>query len=364
MVIHPLLEGIGGSETVCLATLKALHRNNHEVELFSSKIGKSLLETHWADVFEHVSMSRMRALHPRPFDTYFRYLHMWAEIRRKVDSNPDFVLLTQELLPGLSKFRESTKVLYVHFPRFHGLEDGGARIVSKGYLLPLSRLIEGQASKIDKVICNSEFTKNAVLDRWSNYGIPEPSVIYPPTLRILDSSLGWDDRKDQVLSVGRLVPFKKHEIMKELADEHPKVAFMSVGTYVEAHDAYARRLQNESPPNFTVRCGVSQAELAQDYQTSKLYVHLATEEHFGIALTEAMSAGCVVLAHDSGGPKEYLPRELLWTDVEDLKGKLRVLLTDRKAWTFWHRRCKEISQDFTFDSFSGKLMKVLDAETN
>ncbi len=156
VVIHPLLEGVGGSETVCLATLKALYQNNHEVELLSSNISKSLLETHWADVFEHVSISRLRALHPRPFDTYLRYLLMWIEIRRRVDTKPDFVLLTQELLPGLSKFRDSTKVLYVHFPRFHGLEDRGARFVSRGYLLPISRLIESQLNRIDQVICNSE----------------------------------------------------------------------------------------------------------------------------------------------------------------------------------------------------------------
>lgn len=360
MVIHPLLEGIGGSETVCLAFLKALWRNEHEVELLSSRISKPLLDAHWADVFEHVTLTRMRALHPRPFDTYLRYLLMWGEIRRHTGTRPDYVFLTQELLPGVSRFRQSTTVLYVHFPRFRGLEDRGTRVVSRGYLLLISRLLESQLNRIDKIICNSKFTRNAVLDQWSKYGIPEPSVIYPPTLRKFDSSLGWEERKNQVLCVGRFAPFKRHEIMKELAGELPDIAFLSVGSYVRAHDLYTRHLLDRSPPNFTVLFGASLGEMAENYQSSKLYIHLAAEEHFGIAIMEAMSAGCVVLAHNSGGPKEYLPQDLLWTDIEDLKGKVRALLSDRKLWTSWHLRCKEISRDYEFDSFANKLMKTLD----
>ncbi len=363
-MIHPSLESIGGSETVCLAILRALITHDFDVELLSSSVGKVLLHTYWDEVFSHVRVNRMRTIRPKPFDAYFRYLLTWEEIRSNINERPDMVFLTQEMLPGLARLGDVTKVLYVHYPRFHGIEDRGESLFRRGFLLPLSRAIERQLREIDLLICNSEFTKSAIERLWGKYGIPEPTVVYPPTLGRFDSSHAFEERQDRVLSVGRFSPFKRHEILKALAYDFPDIAFLSVGSYSKAYQLYSHNLLEGSPPNFSIRFGVSQTELARQYETSKLYVHLAVDEHFGIAITEALSAGCVPLAHNSGGPKEILPKQLLWNDIEDLRQKLELFLGDRKTWTLWHEKCKQIASRYTFDTFSRSLMQTIRGGNN
>jgi alpha-1,2-mannosyltransferase len=39
------------------------------------------------------------------------------------------------------------------------------------------------------------------------------------------------------------------------------------------------------------------------FSRSKVAVHTMKEEHFGISIVEMMSAGLIVIAHDSAGPK-------------------------------------------------------------
>ena len=39
---------------------------------------------------------------------------------------------------------------------------------------------------------------------------------------------------------------------------------------------------------------------------SRYGVHLMEDEHFGIAVAELQTAGCIVLVHDSGGPREIV----------------------------------------------------------
>ena len=39
-------------------------------------------------------------------------------------------------------------------------------------------------------------------------------------------------------------------------------------------------------------------------ERAKVAIHTMQEEHFGISVVELIAAGCVVVAHNSGGPKE------------------------------------------------------------
>lgn len=50
------------------------------------------------------------------------------------------------------------------------------------------------------------------------------------------------------------------------------------------------------------RIGVSFEELQQELAMASAALHTMWNEHFGIALVECMAAGCVMVAHASGGP--------------------------------------------------------------
>lgn len=48
-------------------------------------------------------------------------------------------------------------------------------------------------------------------------------------------------------------------------------------------------------------------ETLHDYlRKATIGLHSMKDEHFGIVLVEYMSAGCIAVAHNSGGPKEIL----------------------------------------------------------
>lgn len=44
-------------------------------------------------------------------------------------------------------------------------------------------------------------------------------------------------------------------------------------------------------------------EIMSLFSRSKVAVHTMKEEHFGISIVEMMSAGLIVIAHNSAGPK-------------------------------------------------------------
>jgi len=359
LVIHPLLTNVGGSETVCFLIMKALVDSGHNVELMTSMINDEHFPESWRDLSHRIKITKMGGLGPRNFITYLRYLSMWQRIRLVSVDNPDFVILSQELLPGIARFKSSTVALYVHFPPFYGTEDRGEGILKPGYVLPLSRIVERELRNVDMIFCNSRYTKSAIISAWGKYSIPEPLVLHPPPMRKLNSHANWDQRDRAVLYVARFSPFKRHEILRQLSEGMPDVEFHSVGSHSPSYESYFTRLNQAKTDNYHLHVDASSQVLERLYERTRVYVHLAKNEHFGIAPLEAMSAGCVVLAHHSGGPSEYVPKELLWRDLEELRTKIRLFTSDRDAWELWHRRCLGISQMYNYDAFSKNFLEAL-----
>ncbi len=81
-----------------------------------------------------------------------------------------------------------------------------------------------------------------------------------------------------------------------------------------------------------ISVGLSFARLREEYRRASIYWHATgfrfspmmepgKHEHFGMSIVEAMSAGGVPLAFDSGGPREIIRSGVngyLWNDLDDL----------------------------------------------
>jgi len=52
---------------------------------------------------------------------------------------------------------------------------------------------------------------------------------------------------------------------------------------------------------------------------AKVYFHLRHFEPFGITIVEGVEAGCISVAHDSGGPKEIVPDEWRYSNIEEIR---------------------------------------------
>ena len=63
---------------------------------------------------------------------------------------------------------------------------------------------------------------------------------------------------------------------------------------------------------------------------SMVYLHTAHSETFGISIVEAMAASCIPVVHNSGGAKDYVPKEWLYDNPESASQKVEEALT---KWT-------------------------------
>ena len=91
-----------------------------------------------------------------------------------------------------------------------------------------------------------------------------------------------------------------------------------------------------------ISVGVSFEHLRAEYRRASLYWHgtgfgfsrtlePSKHEHFGMTVVEAMSAGGVPLAFDSGGPREIIRSGVsgyLWKDLDELKRRTLDLMAD------------------------------------
>ena len=181
------------------------------------------------------------------------------------------------------------------------------------------------ASSYKEIIVYSEYTRANVYSALSAFQMqPIPiRVLHPPV-----PQLGGDAcvKENRILSVGRFFDgghCKRHDVMIEVfralhervgGDIELHLAGSSAPTNIEYLDRL-RQLADGFPIFFHVNVPVK--GLHQLYREAAVYWHATgiycdlnshpeQAEHFGISLVEAMSAECVPLAFNAGGPREII----------------------------------------------------------
>jgi GT2 family glycosyltransferase len=184
--------------------------------------------------------------------------------------------------------------------------------------------------------------------------LPNSYILYPPvpllsTFRSIHGDLA--SKEALVLSVGRFANRMDHlnwknqpaliEAFASLPAELRHTYELVIIGHVEDPEFFERC--RSSAEQLTGHCRIriignaTRAMLESYYKRSKVFVTccgyqgstLANAEHFGIALAEAMSAGCICLAHSSGGHAELLRQGIsgfLWSSLDELR-KLLIEVT-------------------------------------
>ncbi|HKR45483.1 MAG TPA: glycosyltransferase [Paraburkholderia sp.] len=179
----------------------------------------------------------------------------------------------------------------------------------------------------EAIITYSDYAKAHVFAALSAHQLPQRpiEVVYPPVQPVRGTAL---QKKAQILSVGRFfigAHSKRHDLMIEaFRSLHARMAgavelHLAGSSMPEpVHMDYLNRLREsvrDLPVHFHVN--VSAEELETLYRGAAIYWHGAgleadldshpeRAEHFGMTVVEAMSAGCVPLAFNSGGPREII----------------------------------------------------------
>ncbi len=192
------------------------------------------------------------------------------------------------------------------------------------------------------IIAYSEYTRAHIFAGLSALQLPAMpiAVTYAPVPQI---GRGGVEKKRIILSVGRFFAGehnKRHDLLiaafmalRETYDGLVELHLAGSSLPEPVHQAHLlglRRMAERHPIVFHVNA--PGAALTDLYRDASVYWHAAgmgadllaapgQAEHFGISIVEAMSAGCVAMAFNAGGPREIINHGedgFLWSDLDAL----------------------------------------------
>ena len=173
----------------------------------------------------------------------------------------------------------------------------------------------GRRSEV--VMVNSTWTHGHISQLW---GSKKLYIVYPPcdTSAFQRVPIERDRKTFRIVSIGQFRPEKNHDLQlrvlkRFLTDltpqERTKVKLVLIGSCRNSED-YSRveQLKQRSEElgvsnSVEFKIGITFDSLKKELSKAVAALHTMWNEHFGIGLVECMAAGCVMIGHNSGGPK-------------------------------------------------------------
>ena len=220
---------------------------------------------------------------------------------------------------GVLTHPDQVHVAYVHSPMRYAwdlqheyLRESGMSHGLKGWIarrmLHSARLWDFcAAQRPDALAANSSFVA-ARLRR--SHGRLSTCIHPPVATESFSVPLAAEEREPFYLSVGRLVPYKRTELLvRAFARLDRKLKIVGTGPEMA-------RLRRICPANVELLGSVPSAEVRRLMRTAQAFVYAGIED-FGITAVEAQAAGTPVLAYSRGGLAETV-RDLGMTEPTGL----------------------------------------------
>ncbi len=204
------------------------------------------------------------------------------------------------------------------------------------------------AERVDEYIANSKF----VSGRIKKYYHKDSVVINPPV--DVKSFHISDKREDYFLVAGRLMTYKRFDIVIE--------AFNELGWPLKiiGRGPDFNRLKKMARPNIEFVGRLSDKDLVKTFSRCKAFI-FPQEEDFGIIAIEAMASGKPLIAFRGGDIVEHVVdgREGLFFDTQSSDDLLKVLKKFNPN-AFDAQKISERSLQFDRETFKSKIKKYVD----
>jgi glycosyltransferase involved in cell wall biosynthesis len=152
------------------------------------------------------------------------------------------------------------------------------------------RLLERHPSPV--LVTNSTYNARHIRDRLGS----EPKVLYPP---IDPVPYRFEPKTGKVLTVCRLTPEKNLKVVNEALGRMRGVRFCVAGRTTPQSAGVLSMLRGKYVDLYP---NPRRGEIIGLMKESSVYLSTQPNEAFGIAVLEAMSAGCVPVVYRDGGP--------------------------------------------------------------
>ncbi len=300
MVIQGSLRFLGGGELVGITTCSALLRAGYKVALVSDRFQSKEVDSAFG--MGEVLMKCEKLMVPALGRRVFRFsptlaLPLVERFKRHLESvKADVVIVTRDLprpyvLPG----RPLLRFMYEMSQLRPFWEDYPQRLKSKWQ----------NRYRPDYSETTFLSLSSALVRELEQNGHPGAELVYP------SYGIGFHPRpkKNQVVYVTFLAPQKRLEHFLEVARKVPKYRFYIVGRDTKDFDrfygGYAHRVLANLPDNVEYIEGRIR-DMPQLLEESRIYLHTSIEPGVGMAVIEALTAGCMPVAPSEGGAGEVL----------------------------------------------------------
>lgn len=295
------LMNLGGGVKVALSFYKVLKELGYEVVFYVPT------PTNW-DVIEKIYGTYIKpskeVVLPKHVFPFKAYQEQFFQLLARITAHTDVII------DAAGTFVPYATITYIHFPSL--LIEKKEKLLLRIYKLPRKILARYSATSSKLILVNSNYTKMFVKKFMGRKAI----VLYPPVdVEKYTPYIKKQGRLNMVITIGRFISKKNYEFVIALARKMPNVKFIIIGTLKGKDELkYFKKIKKLAAKfkvrNIILKNNVSWEEKARYLSQAKVYLHAAKGEHFGIAIVEAMAAGCVPVIHKSGGA---------WIDI--LEGK-------------------------------------------
>ncbi len=337
-IFNPYLDTLGGGERYSLSFAKVLADTGHEIDV------------QWED-------SNIKKRLERRFGMKLTDINIVPDVKRG-DGYDLCFWVSDGSIPTL---RARKNFLHFQVP-FHRV--GGNSLLNKMKLF-----------RIDKIICNSLFTKKFIDQE---YGV-ESIVIYPP----VDIEHIRPKRKENlILSVGRFSQLKQSKNQDILVKAFKKMVDkglvgwrlvvaggveVGVGDFLDklekVSEGYPIEI-TESPDFRTLKELYGKARIfwsASGFGENE-EKNPEKVEHFGISVVEGMSAGAVPVVFAAGGHREIIKDSangFVWARVSEMILKTKSLIDDPKTLRKMALSARRDSEAFSLARFEKEVRQLI-----
>ena len=301
-LVHDWLDAPGGGEAVLASLLR----------LFPDAPVYALVDFLSADERRRVGTTTVHTspIQNAPFArSWFRYAAaLIPELIERLDVARFGVVISDShaIAKGVRKHDGQLHICYCHTPaRFAWtMASTYSERAASGNAIRATLVARAQARfrrwdlaasrNVDHFVTNSNHIARAIRRCYDRAA----TVIHPPVDVDRFESVGHGARTDEYVTVSRLVPYKRIDLIIDAFRAMPTRRLTVVGDGPERD-----RLERNVPANVTMAGRLDDAQTAALLGRARAFV-FAAHEDFGIALIEAQAAGTPVIAFREGGSSE------------------------------------------------------------
>jgi glycosyltransferase involved in cell wall biosynthesis len=232
----------------------------------------------------------------------------------------------------------------------YGYQQGGLRCWASRWIMKrATRLVTNSNYSRGEIAANTPITPKRVTV--VHHGVPDP-------FGALDESR---EREPLALTVGHLerrtLVQKGHQPFVEAARHLPEVRFVFVG---KLDDDAIEQLRALAPDNVEFTGWLSDDDLAEMYRRASAYVQASRHEGFGLAVAEAMLAGCVPVVMEVTAMPEVVDGAGVMISSQAPEAVAAGVREALEAGPDAHRRARErILEAFPMDKRREGLLEVV-----